>query len=79
MRHKFKTSWNAVGRNRPFALNARPHTSSVMRDVLQRFGWKTFQHPPCSPDLPPRDFHIFGDLKNDIHRRRFHSDEEVQE
>ena len=59
--------------------NARPHTANLVRDKLQRFGWKTLQHPPYSPDLSPCDFHIFGDLKKDIRGRRFHSDEEVQE
>ena len=59
--------------------NARPHTASLMRDKLQRFGWETLQHPPYSPGLSPCDIHIFGDLKKDIRRYRFHSDEKVQE
>ena len=29
--------------------NARPNTANLMRDKLQRFGWKTLQHPPYSP------------------------------
>ena len=59
--------------------NARPHTANLMRDKLQRVGWETPQHPPYSPDLSPCDFHIFGELKKDIHGRRFYSDKEVQE
>ena len=59
--------------------NARLHTANLVRDKLQRFGWETFQHPPYSSDLSPYGFHILGDLKKDIHGRRFHSDEEVQE
>ena len=72
------TRWNAEG----IILlhdNARPHTANLMRDKLQRVGWETPQHPPYSPDLSPCDFHIFGELKKDIHGRRFYSDKEVQE
>ena len=59
--------------------NARLHTDNLMRDRLQRFGGETHQHPPYNPDLSPCDFHVFCDLKKDIRRRRFQSDEEVQE
>ena len=78
-RHKVKTSWNAVGRNHLLHDNAHPHTASMVRDKLQRLGWKTREHPPYSPDLSPCDFHIFGDLKKDIRGSRFHSDEEVKD
>ncbi|KAG8223769.1 hypothetical protein J437_LFUL001489 [Ladona fulva] len=59
--------------------NPHPHTANLMRDKLQRFGWETLQHLLYSPDHSPCDFHIFGDLKKDIHGRLFHTDEEVQE
>ena len=55
----------AVGQN---------HTANLLRDKLHRFGWVTLQHPLYSPDLFPCDFHIFGDLKKDIHGHRFHSE-----
>ena len=78
-RHKVKTPLNAVGGIILLHDNARPHTANLVRDKLQRFGWETLQHPPYGPDLSPFDFHIFGDLKEDIRGRRFDSDEEVQE
>ena len=59
--------------------NARPQTVNLVRDKLRRFGWETLQHPPYNPDLSPCDFHILGDLKEDIRGRSFHSVEEVQE
>ena len=31
--------------------NACPHTANLVRDKLQRFCWKTLQHPPYNPDL----------------------------
>ena len=39
-RHKVKTLWNAVGRNHLLHDNAHPHTALLVRDKLQRFGWK---------------------------------------
>ena len=57
----------------------RPHIANLVRDKLQRFGWETLQHHLYGPDLSPCDFHIFGDLKKDIHGCWFHSDKEVQE
>ena len=80
--------WCAIKSKRPGMLsdgiillhyNARSHTANMVKDTLQRFSWETLQHPPYSPDLFPCDFHIFGDLRKNIRRRRFHSDEEVQE
>ena len=53
--------------------NVRPHTVNLVRDKVQRFYWKTRQHPPYNPDLFPCNF-----LKKDIRGRRCHSDEELQ-
>ena len=57
--------------------NARLHTTNLVRDKFQKFGWEAHQNPPYSPDLSSCDYHMFGDLKKDIRGRRFHSDEEV--
>ncbi|KAJ4440405.1 hypothetical protein ANN_08546 [Periplaneta americana] len=43
--------------------NARPHTARRTAAVLTEFGWELFHHPPYSPDLAPRDFHVFLHLK----------------
>ncbi|KAJ4429305.1 hypothetical protein ANN_26309 [Periplaneta americana] len=43
--------------------NARPHTARRTTAVLTEFGWELFDHPPCSPDLAPSDFHVFLHLK----------------
>ena len=59
--------------------NAPPHTANLVRDKFQIFGWETLQHRPYSPNIFPCDFHIFGDLKNDIRGRRDHSNVEVRE
>ena len=46
---------------------------NLVRDQLQIFGWDTLQQSQYIPDLSPRDFHIFGDLKKYIRGSRFHS------
>ncbi|GFU89928.1 mariner Mos1 transposase [Trichonephila clavipes] len=39
--------------------NVRPHTSVVTRKNLWEFSWEVLMHPPYSPDLAPRDYHLF--------------------
>jgi len=34
------------------------------------------EHPTCSPDLAPSDFHLFGPLKNALRGRRFSCDDD---
>ncbi|GBN51069.1 Mariner Mos1 transposase [Araneus ventricosus] len=43
--------------------NARPHTAVRIGEVLRKFKWDAFQHPPYSPDLSPSDFHLFTAMK----------------
>lgn len=40
--------------------NTRPHTRIRTREVISSFGWSAITHPPCSPDLAPSDYHLFG-------------------
>ena len=41
-RHEVKTPWNAVNGIILLHDNAGPHTANVVRDKLQRVGWKHF-------------------------------------
>ncbi|GFU95454.1 histone-lysine N-methyltransferase SETMAR [Trichonephila clavipes] len=43
---------------------ARPHTSVVTHQKLWKLDWEVLMHPPYSPDLAPRDCHIFAALQN---------------
>ena len=54
--------------------NARVHTCKVAMDAVERNGNELIPHPAYSPDLAPRDFFLFPNLKKDI---LFRSDEEV--
>ncbi|GBL77081.1 hypothetical protein AVEN_12726-1 [Araneus ventricosus] len=40
--------------------------------------WSVLQHPPCSPDLAPSDFHMFGPLKQHHGGKYFADDDDVQ-
>ena len=57
--------------------NARVHTCKVAMDAVERNGYALIPHPAYSPDLAPRDFFLFPNLKKDIHGLHFRSDEEV--
>ncbi len=57
--------------------NARPHTAGPVRDLLAKFGWYVFPHPPYSPDLAPSDFFLFPKLKQALGGQRFSTDAEV--
>jgi hypothetical protein len=35
-------------------------------------------HPAYSPDITPRDFYFFPNLKEDVRGQKFNSDEEVK-
>jgi hypothetical protein len=54
--------------------NARPHTAAATQDLIATFGLEQLDHPPYSPDLAPRDFHVFLHLKTFLGGRWFHDD-----
>jgi len=77
----------AIRRKRPGLLtkgmlllhdNARPHSANQTTATLRSFKWEVLQHPPCSPDLAPRDFHVFGPLKQHISGEHFPDDDAVE-
>ncbi|GBM70471.1 Histone-lysine N-methyltransferase SETMAR [Araneus ventricosus] len=57
--------------------NARPHTAVKTGEVLCKFKWDVFQHPPYSPDLAPSDFHLFTAMKKWLWGQHFTDDEEL--
>ena len=57
--------------------NARVQTCKVAMDAVERNGYELIPHPAYSPDLAPSDFFLFPNLKKDIRRLHFRSDEEV--
>ena len=57
--------------------NARPHTAPSTIATIQDLSFECLPHPPCSPDLAPSDFHVFGPLKEEMGGKSFRSEEEV--
>ena len=59
--------------------NARVHTCKVAMDAVDRNGYELIHvlHPAYSFDLASSDFFLFPNLKKDICRLSFRSDEEV--
>ncbi|GFU72919.1 histone-lysine N-methyltransferase SETMAR [Trichonephila clavipes] len=58
--------------------NARPHTAVRTREVLRKFKWDVFQHPPYSPDLTQSDYLLFTAMKKWLGGKHFTDDEELK-
>jgi hypothetical protein len=58
--------------------NACPNTAATTQDLIATFGREQCDHPPYSPDLALRDFHVFLLLKTFLGGRLFH-DNKVEE
>jgi histone-lysine N-methyltransferase SETMAR len=58
--------------------NARPHATAATIETIQKLNFELLPHPPCSSDLEPSDYHLFGSLKKALRGRRFGSDEVKQ-
>jgi hypothetical protein len=56
---------------------ARPHAARVSTDYVTRNGMKRAPHPPCSPDLAPSDFFLFGHMKRKMMGYRAESESEL--
>ena len=59
--------------------NAQPHTARSTVTTIRDLSFKCLSYPPCSPDLAPSDFHVFGLLKEVMRGKSFKSDKEVQQ
>ncbi|GBL72997.1 Histone-lysine N-methyltransferase SETMAR [Araneus ventricosus] len=57
---------------------ARPHTAVRTGEVLRKFKWDVFQHPPYSPHMAPSDFHLFTAMKKWLGEQYFSDDEELK-
>jgi histone-lysine N-methyltransferase SETMAR len=58
--------------------NARPHTARLTLEAINNLGFELLPHPPCSPDLAPSDYHLFGPMKKALGGQKFASDLAVQ-
>jgi len=73
-----ETDWSQISRSdQPSYINARPHASGAVSEILENYGWKELPHPPYSPDMSPPAFDLFPELKKPLRGKRFRSIEEV--
>ena len=57
--------------------NAPAHRSEVTLEAIRNAGFDILDHPPYSPDLVFRDFHLFPKLKEHIGRTKIDDDDAV--
>jgi hypothetical protein len=53
--------------------------ADVTTAFLEKIKCDVLDHPPYSPDLAPRDFHLFLHPKKHLAGKKFDGDDEVQE
>jgi hypothetical protein len=58
--------------------NGHPHTANKTNEMLQNLKWEVLEHTPYSPDLAPRDFHLFGPLEHHLSAEHFPDEEAVE-
>ena len=51
--------------------SAPAHRTLATQKKLAYLGFQCLDHPPCSPDLAPSDYHLFPGLKKTIERSPF--------
>ena len=56
--------------------NAPCHKSLATMAKLNELSFELLSYPPYLPDLAPRDYYLFIDLKKMLHGKRFYSTEE---
>jgi len=73
-----ETDWNQILRSGQRSyINARPHASGAISEILEKYGWQVLPHPLYSPDVSPPDFDLIPKLKKPLRGKRFRSIDEV--
>ena len=75
---KEESGWSQISRSDQRAyINAPPHASGAVSEILGKYGWQVLPHPPYNPDMSPPAFDLFPKLKKPLRGKRFRSIEEV--
>ena len=53
------------------------HTRSINPRKIDKIHRKTLEHSPYSPDLSPRDYHMFGPLEEELGNHHFDDDDDA--
>jgi hypothetical protein len=57
--------------------NARLHACLKYQQAIIQFGWSVLPHLPCSRDVTPADFQLFGALKDAVCGGKFETKNDV--
>jgi len=58
-----ETDWGQISRNDQRSyINARPHASGAVSEILEKYGRQVLAHPPYSPDVSLPAFDMFPKL-----------------
>jgi len=67
-----ETDWNQISRSdQPSHINAQPHASGAVSEILEMYGWQVLPYPPYSPDMSLPAFDLFPKLKKPLRGKRF--------
>ena len=58
--------------------NATPHRSSMACQTINDLQWELLSHPAYSPDISPREYHLFHSLQNILAEQHFKTEDEVR-
>jgi hypothetical protein len=58
--------------------NATPHQAVASQSCFQRARFRHAPQSPCTPDIRPCDFFLFGDLKTKLKGQEFETMEDLQ-
>jgi len=73
-----ETDWSQISRSDQRSyINAWPHASGAVSEILEKYGWQVLPHPPYGPDMSPPAFDLFPKLKKPLRGKRFRSLKEV--
>ena len=73
-----ETDWSQISRSDQRShINAQPHASGAVLEILEKYGWQVLPSPPYRSDMSPPTFDLFPKLKEPPRGKRFRSIEEV--
>ena len=73
-----ETDWSQISRSGQRShINAWPHASGAVLEILEKHGWQVLPHPPYCPYMSPPAFDLFPELKKSLRGKCFRSIEVV--
>jgi len=47
------------------------HTTKLVKETIEAFGWEILSHAAYSPDLAPSDYHLFASMGHALAQQHF--------